>query len=272
MKSTFSIMLFFALLNTGKAQTYFLGAMDAMGDVTQPLSFPPDAKSIYHATDMTADSIWFKMEFYGRINNVSWNVKIGIDTNNNVTDGGTWAGLNTSMKYDLLADVYNNPGFPPPTGNILSGRGAYISSNISISFPDTNILIIGLRLSEIKHPGTPLSYIAGAGIVFGLVNDDIPDTSYITISGATGITKAFENNEILIYPNPAKNELCFSINSISTGSLLQFIITDILGKVVKTGTFNSASHSIVISSLKQQKYFLNISDGKRNYVQQFIKQ
>lgn len=271
MKTATTLLLFFFLFNTSKAQTYFPGAADVPADMTQPLS--PDAKAIYHAVDIVVDSIWFKMEFYTRIDNRSWNVKIGLDTNNNIADGGTWAGLNQSMKYDLLVDIYSNPTFSPLFFNLLDGNGMYVSSNINVSIPDTNILIIGLRLSEVLQTGTIINYIAGTGLVVGLVNDDIPDSNYITINtGSLDVTGTGIKNEFLFYPNPAKNILFFSFNKNLSGDSLQFEILDKQGKVCKSDRLNSTTHSVNIESLPAGVYFLNISDGKFSYIQTFIKQ
>ncbi len=269
MKSILSVLSSIFICYSLNAQTFVVGEVDPSGDATQQLS--PDLKIIYHATDMADDSIWFKMEFYQRVDNVAWNVKIGIDNNSNPADGGTWPGTNQSMKFDMLADIYSNPGFPPPYGNLLDENGNYISSSINISFPDTATVIFGIRLSDILPSGNSFNYIAGTGIVAGLVNDDIPDSGMISALATVGIDKTIISSEIAIYPNPA-NEIIYLQSNLSFQlPCLPFNLYDSQGIIVKSGIIGRAVNTIDIESLREGIYYLLIVDDKEVQRLKFIK-
>lgn len=74
------------------------------------------------------------------------------------------------------------------------------------------------------------------------------------------------DNELNIYPNPAKDHLYISnINKIRINSI---IITDLTGKTVKD--FNTATEIMDISSLNPGLYFVNISTCKDKIVKKIM--
>jgi len=256
MKATILTSVLVLILNIGTAQTFYLGANDVSGDATDISS--PDAKSIYHSIDYTEDSLRFKMEFYTRVDNQEWNVKIAIDTNNNVTDGADWQGASTALKYDLLVDVYSNPNFPPVLGNIIDANGNYVSSNVSVTFPDTNIVIISLLLFDFMQNGVGLNYVTGTGIIIGSVNDELPESNYISISASLETTHFLSDDQVFVYPNPVNENLQIQVPSHLAES--QYIIRDLHGRVSMSGTLNSLNDGIHVESLVSGIYFLSISN------------
>ena len=85
-------MLGILLAHPSQSQTFIHAASDLENDPTESLS--PDAKSISYDFDVQLDSLWIKLDFYQRIDDKEWSVKIGLDTNFNENDGGLWPGMN----------------------------------------------------------------------------------------------------------------------------------------------------------------------------------
>ncbi|HNP32517.1 MAG TPA: T9SS type A sorting domain-containing protein [Flavobacterium sp.] len=79
---------------------------------------------------------------------------------------------------------------------------------------------------------------------------------------------AFENNALVIYPNPVCDilQIQTSKNTIITG----FKMTDILGKVIIEQ--NQNSNTINVENLTQGVYILNAYSGEKKYAAKFVKE
>lgn len=267
MKKNVLTTLFMLILNSGMAQTFYHGADDSSGDMDSWDS--PDARTISHSIDHVMDSLWFKMEFYNSVDDQPFSMKIAIDSNNNIADGGTWSGTNPALKYDLLIDVYNNPAFPPALGNIYDAA-AYISSNVNISFLDTHIVVIGLRLSEFYQSGVQLNYVAGVGSIIGSVNDDIPDSTYITISPFLNTPNFLTDQRVIVYPNPVSEKI--RVHVPINGVQSEFFLMDLHGRIVLSGWLNEMESSINVESLNSGIYFLTLYNDEYRVTEKIIKQ
>ncbi|MBL7931628.1 MAG: T9SS type A sorting domain-containing protein [Bacteroidia bacterium] len=255
-----SILYVYGALAAG-AQNFILGAADSHSDMTQAQSSPPDVKAIYYAFDTSMDSLWFKMEFFTKVSNKAWSAKVGIDTNN-IADGAAWPApsVSQSLRYDVLVDIYYNPGFPPPfTGNIYQNTN-YISSNVNLRMADTNVVVVGLKRSQIKQAGIPIRFVAGAGLIVGTVNDEVPDQGYVVIQElTTGITEK-SVTDLFVFPNPA-NDFIF-LNSVSEleNREVNYNIVNDEGKIVLAGKLKTKNR-IDIRNLQPANYFLFLEVG-----------
>lgn len=86
--------------------------------------------------------------------------------------------------------------------------------------------------------------------------------SYINIRQTT--VEDYNTNDILVYPNPANDNITIHLEKPSN-----LIITDIFGKVICV-FYDVASKKLDISSLQSGMYFL--SDDKKTFVSKFIKE
>ena len=82
-------------------------------------------------------------------------------------------------------------------------------------------------------------------------------TDTVTIWVAPVGTKIFNPERILVYPNPATNNLC-----IEHASDCELVIRDILGKSVLETHIETEKQSFDIGSLSRGIYFLEITDNQ----------
>lgn len=98
------------------------------------------------------------------------------------------------------------------------------------------------------------------------LNGCIDTTACVEITGLT--IDENSNMYITIYPNPTESVLYFKSDLDLTGS--EYVITDVLGRVVLSGTISN-SNSITISDLANGRYNLQI-DKFQSSVTSFIKE
>lgn len=87
-------------------------------------------------------------------------------------------------------------------------------------------------------------------------------------AAAVGITETQEKNEIMIYPNPATNELFIAANTYSPNKLT-YTILDIFGKQISSAGVDQNT-TIDVSALSNGIYFLRIVNGKNITAKKFI--
>ena len=93
----------------------------------------------------------------------------------------------------------------------------------------------------------------------------------VTISNqGNGINLIYQYNNIIIYPNPAVNEVNIDF---SKANLLPCFITisDIRGRVIKEISEIVKNQKIDISSLENGLYFITLSSGKQHLTYKFVK-
>ena len=89
---------------------------------------------------------------------------------------------------------------------------------------------------------------------------------YNWANGITSVNSINENNtDFSVYPNPATNNLKFTMNNLQLGDDIQ--ILDITGKVCKSNIL-VRGNAVDISDLQNGIYFIKIGDS----VQKFIKE
>lgn len=261
------LLVFLCSIASALAQNFVLVASDTSGDKTQPNS--PDAKAFYFAINTTADSVWFKMEFYGNVVTDDWSLQIGLDTNNNINDGASWQGANSSMKFDLIVAVFYNPAFPPPfNGYIEDYAGNYLTSNLSLSFADSNSVVVGIKLSDINSNGK-YNVVAGTGIILGAINDEIPDNNFINLSSSLGIEKP-NPNELNIKVTCINGQLEIFSTKDETLQSLRFFIFDLNGRKIYEELINSIQYGINVSTLSKGIYFLTFFYEGTLYKRRFV--
>jgi hypothetical protein len=103
--------------------------------------------------------------------------------------------------------------------------------------------------------------VSGGGSLFsGTLTNCVNANSCIT----TGINNISMKEEIALFPNPASDYIQINF----TGKNTAYLITDIIGKIVKTGNL-SASNSIVdISELHNGLYFIHIEGSSVKFIKQ----
>ena len=130
----------------------------------------------------------------------------------------------------------------PNKFSFINGSGN-TNQNPEIKFNDTGCYSIKLRCQN-----------AGGA-------DSLTRTNYICISYFTGINSVVKSAQIRIYPNPANKLLRIQTpGEFRPGNVIEFVITDVLGRVWSQGKLAGEETVINISSLPRQVYFIRAGD------------
>ena len=95
----------------------------------------------------------------------------------------------------------------------------------------------------------------------------LADGTVVTLSNAVGINEISNNDKVVIYPNPANDNINIDVKNYN-----EIIITDISGKVVMN--LDSASiqnNTIDISNLSNGIYFVTINSDDSSITKKLIK-
>ena len=215
-----------------------------------------------------------------------------------ISDGtviGTWnisvAGLN---HFDLKARYFNggywvtqviptnNPNIPEGYGkqdafvvrgaNML-GRSDVTSNfaNLQSCFQGGNTDYGGLMIPTLANPFSPMP----SGYIFGYGTDGTP--YYYKNAGSSKMagSNIGDENEIKIYPNPAKDRLTIEACNWATAQL-EITIFDVLGtkvldKSIATSSLDCKS-TIDIEKLASGSYILRVQDGGLMQTKRFVKE
>jgi hypothetical protein len=211
-------------------QTFITIGTDKSGDVLQP--FANDMKSLSYAIDKAHDSLWFRIGTYDIIQG-DLGFAIGLDTDNNITNGHAWGGANHSMKYDLVVFIERDIVLPTMIfGGVETGPSHPTTAHFAPSVVDPHTVEVNLKLSEITSRGL-LHIVAGSGAFDiesnGDVYDDLPDKTYITLDLQADVAASAgpPNSTIAVYPNPCADRITIDRPD---ASLLR--VTDAVGREV----------------------------------------
>jgi hypothetical protein len=80
----------------------------------------------------------------------------------------------------------------------------------------------------------------------------------VTLEKATGLIEADLNKMLIVYPNPATNDIKVTLNG-SSSPISEVIIMDIMGREVRRATnLNTFSQQVNLNGLNSGIYFANI--------------
>ena len=90
------------------------------------------------------------------------------------------------------------------------------------------------------------------------------------ITGSVGINEKISQNEILVYPNPAKDYINFEMGMYKD---FQLTVFNSIGQCVLEKHFTSANNTINIQSFKQGIYYYNLVNAKEKRISgKFVKE
>ena len=113
---------------------------------------------------------------------------------------------------------------------------------------------------------------------YHLVSDTAPQTTYdidtifFTVQQASGISPVYFSDQIIIvYPNPATNEITLNLKTCLTSSK-EIYIYSAFGQKIKTIRTNMNKINIYISNLTEGIYYIKITDGQgKRWTKKLIK-
>ncbi len=79
---------------------------------------------------------------------------------------------------------------------------------------------------------------------------------------------SIENNDLVVFPNPAKNKINISQEFVTTNA--KITVSNIYGKNIKIQPLSIGNNSIDISNLASGVYFLNINNNGKSVTKKFV--
>lgn len=67
----------------------------------------------------------------------------------------------------------------------------------------------------------------------------------------------------LLYPNPAVTSVTLSLSSVNPNSKLEYNLTDVTGKIIRSGRITSVETIIDVIGLAQACYYLNVKTSNK---------
>ncbi|WP_396144302.1 T9SS type A sorting domain-containing protein [Flavobacterium sp.] len=119
---------------------------------------------------------------------------------------------------------------------------------------------------------TGTSYtITSSGLYGCQVTNNYGCTSNIVEVNCTLNADSFIENNLIVYPNPTTDHINVIIPSNLIGDSINFIITDIAGKIIVGGFLNSENTIISTSRLENGIYFIIFNDNGKKLIKKIIK-
>ncbi len=128
---------------------------------------------------------------------------------------------------------------------------AWTNNNIS-----TSVTVTGLSLPVGQHYYFIIKAVDGAG----LLCDSIISDGVIVLGVTTGVKSLLDNYKLNIYPNPARD--AFQIELASLQNNTEFVLTDMLGNIIKQQTLKTENTKVNVAGLSEGIYFISILADK----------
>jgi len=261
MKNIVIIFIFcFGLISSGKSQEFVIaGQPDANIHATD---YEPDYYAVYPGVNE------FKLDLDNNgKNDLLFNVHYQINCNEYINWWTSVDLLSTNLRIMTLAY--------PETILIKQLNNGDTISNINLWNADSITKLYFVLYSKIvstgqqQFSGTYSDGYVGYKMIypndtlFGWINID---ATYRTITAkgsailesSKGIKESSKTNNVYqVYPNPCRNEINLTDKS-SRYSDKQFVVTDICGKMIKSGNISSENTGIILSELVPGVYFIKL--------------
>jgi PKD repeat protein len=142
--------------------------------------------------------------------------------------------------------------------------GSSVGNTCTVDFGDGTVIS---TCTDTFHVYTVAgTYMVDYVISNGICTDTVTDT--VVVENPVGISTINANNRISIYPNPAKDQLTFNVNTPSNNETSIFVYSAV-GKLVKTITIpaSQASFQMSLEELSSGVYYIKVSDQNFNTTQ-----
>lgn len=165
----------------------------------------------------------------------------------------------------------------PMQTNIYPGNRLHFAFN-NILLPDS-VANAPLSHGYVTYSIKPLATLPQGSIIentahifFDFNPAIVTNTTFNQIDLGLGVDELNNSNGLLVYPNPASENLTLTISKSEGISFCLIKIFDVLGKEVYTAKMSGTTFSIPVTTLQKGIYFLETSDNKTTARQKFVKQ
>ena len=108
-------------------------------------------------------------------------------------------------------------------------------------------------------------------LFFVMADENSGSSLYRLGSPSTAITEVGHDDfEVVLFPNPAKNQLTIKTNEKLSGS--NYVILNITGHTVHSGKINSNNTVLEVGDLPGGIYMVQIQSGNGGFTSRFIKE
>ena len=136
------------------------------------------------------------------------------------------------------------------------GYGIVGGDTIQLQGQTQKVIITNIdTVNNIITVNQSISWNLGDGVALGF-NGTAPDIGAYEYMSPVGVARISENNNLIIFPNPAKNEIYFSEDLINSN----YQIISATGVIVKSGVIDGNKLSLM--KLIDGIYFIKIIDNK----------
>ena len=135
----------------------------------------------------------------------------------------------------------------------LNAGTGYVSLTNGTQFIGPNTDTLTIASATMSLSGKSFRCLSTSGTC-----SDTSDEAILTVV-AFGIDELSDNNPVIVYPNPAQNNLVFQVNALVRNK--PFLILNNVGQVVLSGIIEAEKNSINISELANGYYVIRIGDG-----------
>lgn len=180
----------------------------------------------------------------------------------------------TKHSVDVTNNVYTPANLTINTGDTvvwINKEGFHNVNGTQGTFPNNpesfgNSTSLGWTFSYVFNKSGTYNYQCDPHVSFGMTGK-IEVTTATTIEDLTA-----QINEVLVYPNPAKEKIYLSIKH-SENDDLKVQVYSIAGRILKSSTFTYSNSPIEIdiSSLKNGVYFMRIESSEVPQIVKFVK-
>lgn len=161
-------------------------------------------------------------------------------------------GYSEAEKYQSLSSSRNDAGGTGTGNDVIH----VVSSGPFSILPDSSVIVA-------------FALIAGEDLSDIQASADAAQTKY-DVDVPNGVEELISENPILIYPNPAKDELNILFNSAVNGSGAVVKIVNTIGEIVSQSTVKGQKSIVDISSLRAGIYFCHVENGNTLFTRKIV--
>ena len=136
--------------------------------------------------------------------------------------------------------------------------GATSDRGLEISYSSSNEQVATIVSGQVHIVGAGTTDITASQAGNDTVYAATPVTQSLNVTQATGLEK-YELADLIMYPNPAQNEVTISFGNGTISGKINISVTDINGKILFHKNVQGTNYKIDVSNFPAGMYFVKIN-------------